>query len=149
MCLAESWVWQSPAPNNAVVPGEAVTPEVVQREKTREAMIGLTRRFAASGLSWHAGDPATITPTTQKVAEAFLRVLPAANAFPTMAPDGEGALLMVWERPWATFVLIIDDLRLHAVVRAGTQDAEYIDGVPFDVTEQVIPDEILNAIPAR
>jgi hypothetical protein len=140
--------WPSAASNVAVVPGEVITLEALQREKMRQAMIALVQRFAAFGLSWRAGELAKITPTTQQVSEAFLRALPAAKAFPKIAPDGEGGLLMVWERAAETFVLTIDNLRLHGVTAAGTPNAEYIDDVSIDST-QVIPDTILNAIPVR
>jgi hypothetical protein len=150
---ARNWLprwqaWPSPASNVAVVPGEAVTREALQREEMRQAMIALVQRFAAFGLSWRAGELAKITPTTHQVSEAFLRALPAANAFPKIAPDGEGGLLMVWEGADGPFILTIDDLRLHGVIAAGTPNAEYIDDVSIDST-QVIPDRILNAIPAR
>jgi hypothetical protein len=76
-----------------------------------------------------------------------LRALPAVKAFPRIAPDGEGGLLMVWESAGQPFLLTISDLHLHGVKAPHTPDAEYIDDVPFDPA-QVIPDEILGAIPA-
>jgi hypothetical protein len=114
----------------------------------RHAMIALVQRFAAFGLSWRAGEPAKITPTTHQVSEAFLRALPAAKAFPKISPDGEDGLMMVWEGAGHPFLLTINDLGLHGVIAAGTADAEYIDDMPLD-SARVIPDKILNAIPAR
>jgi len=113
-----------------------------------QQMIALLQRFARFGFSWRAGEPAKITPTTHQVSEAFLRALPAAKAFPKIAPDGEGGLLMIWERSGKRFLLTINDLRLHGVIAVGAPDAEYIDGMPLDLV-QVIPDKILDAIPAR
>jgi len=55
---------------------------------------------------------------------------------------------MIWERSGKRFLLTINDLRLHGVIAVGAPDAEYIDGMPLDLV-QVIPDKILDAIPAR
>jgi hypothetical protein len=140
--------WPSSAPTTAVVPGEAATREVLGHEEKRQAMIALVRRFADFGLSWRAGEPAKITPTTQHVSEAFLRALPSGKALPQISPDGEGGLMMVWERSGGPFILTIDDLRLHGVMAAGTPQAEYMDDLPLD-SAQVIPDQVLDAIPAR
>jgi hypothetical protein len=140
--------WPSPAVSAVVVPGEAATREALDREEMRQGLIALLRRFAAFGLSWYGGELAKITPTTEQVAEAFLRALPAAKAFPKIAPDGEGGLLMVWEVSGRSFLLTINDLHLHGVIAPQTLDVEYIDDVPFDPA-QVTPDKILNAIPAR
>ncbi len=111
-------------------------------------MIALVHRFAAYGLSWSNTEPAKITPLTQQVSEAFLSALPAGKAFPKISPDGEGGLMMVWQRAGDPFLLTIDDLRLHGVVAAGTDRAEYIDDLPFDLAED-IPQRILGCIPAR
>ena len=122
--------------------------DVLGHEEERQAMIALIGRFAVSGLSWRAGEMARITPTTRSVSEAFLRALPSGKALPKISPDGEGGLMMVWEGSGRPFVLIVDDLRLHGVIAAGTPQAEYIDDMPLD-SAQVLPDSILDAIPAR
>jgi hypothetical protein len=121
--------------------------DALRYEEKRQAMIALVRRFAEFGLSWRFGEQAKITPATHQVSEAFLRALPAAKAFPKVAPDGEGGLLLVWEGAGRTFLLTIDDLRLHGIVAPGTPVAEYMDDLPF--SSEGIPDAILNAIPNR
>jgi len=132
----------------AVVPGEAATPEVLRHQTNREALIALVHRFAAYGLSWAAGDPAKITPETEEVAEAFLRELPSCKALPKISPDGEGGLTLVWEHAGETFIMTIEDSRLHGVIAAATSHAQYIDDLPWK-SLQDIPERILNAIPHR
>ena len=146
--LPQFSLWQSAPQSVAVVPGEAATPDVLRHEETRAALIALVHRFAAYGLSWTAGEPAVITPSTQQAAEAFLSALPAGKALPKISPDSEGGVMMLWERPDAPFLLTIDNLRLHAVIAAATPRAKYIDDLAFDGV-QVIPQPILDAIPAR
>jgi hypothetical protein len=141
-------VWPTLVQSLAVLPGEAATPDVLQHEKARQALIALVHRFAAYGLSWTAGEAATITPTTEQVSDAFLRGLPARKAFPRISPDGQGGLMMVWEGASDPFLLTVDDLRLHGVVAAGTPHAQYLDDIPFDAAQD-IPQRILDCIPAR
>lgn len=139
---------QSASPSVAVMPGEAATPDVLRREEAREALIALVHRFAAYGLTWNPSEAGKITPMTELTAVVFLRALPAGKAFPKISPDGEGGLMLVWERVDGPVLLTIDNLRLHAVIAAATPAAEYIDDLPFDLPQD-IPQQILDAIPAR
>lgn len=131
-----------------VLGGEAATPDALKHEQERQALLALIRRFAYHGLSWTAGQCATVTRATKATALAFLSSLPAGKAFPKVSPDGEGELIMIWENQDASVLLTIDNLHLHAVIAATTPQAEYLDDIPFDWLQR-IPQKILDAIPAR
>jgi hypothetical protein len=143
---AHSPAWPLPSGSLAVMPGQAATPEVVGREKTRQDLIALVHRVAVYGLSWTAEQPSKITAATRQIAEAFLRALPAGKALPKISPDGEGRLIMAWEMTDGPLLMTVDDLSLHAVIAAGTPNAEYIDDMPFDPLEP-ISQKILDSIP--
>ena len=139
--------WRPPSPSVAVFPGELATVDVFLHEKRRDELKLLTRRFAKDGLSWTAGNSFVISSPTEHAAQLFLSTLPSGKALPKISPDGEGGLLMVWERDGDPLLITVDDLRLHAVIGATTGHAEYMNDIPFDRPE--IPQAILDAIPAR
>ena len=122
---------------------QALTPDTLDR------LIDLVHTFARDGICWDAGTPATITPETEAAACAFLRALahqaPTVQA-PRLSPDGEGALMAVWELGGESLALTIDGWSLHLVAGMGTSAVQHIDNVPFSTSG--IPESIRRLYPS-
>jgi hypothetical protein len=127
------------------LPGEALSPEAVERQRKRRQLIALITRFASDGLSWNADYRTALSPDTALAATAFFLRFGDAFQLPKIAPDGEGGLMLVWEGHGDPIVGAIDNWRLHLVAGAGTPHAHYIDDVPFD--GENIPEQISRRIP--
>ncbi len=138
--------WRAPATSLTVMPGEAATPQALQHDAVRQALIALLGRLAESGLSWTSDRTSTITSATRLTAESFLRSLPASKSLPKVAADAEGGLMMVWEGGGDPLLVTVDDLHLHAVIAAATPRAQYLDDIPY---WGQIPQSLLDAIPGR
>lgn len=139
--------WRTTSNSVGVLPGELATVEALQHKRDRDALIKLVSQLSAYGLSWAIGEGVPISPSTELTAQQFLNALPSSKALPKIAPDGEEGLMMVWERGGDPLLVTVEDLRLHAVIGATTQHAEYWPNIQFDRPE--IPQTLLDAIPAR
>ena len=131
--------------STAAWPGQVVSRQAIQQARTKDRLLHLLRKFERIGFSHDASCEGRISPITRSFSEKFLRLLPMGKALPKITPDGEGGLIMAWEGQGETVLVTVDGSRLHAVIAAGTQDAQYIDDCPFDGSD--IPDDILNVIP--
>jgi hypothetical protein len=136
-----------PAADLSVLPGEAASSEALSRDKDREVLLELVRRFSVEGLSWVSGSTVKISTTTSAAATAFLQALNTARVLPKISPDGEGGLLLVWERVENPVLVVVEGWRLHLVTAAATPRATYSDDLPFDGEQ--IPKVVLDAIPSR
>lgn len=118
------------------LPGIVITAEISENEEHRRTLRGMFARLTSGRL---------LSQDAMYAAEGFLEALPRHKQLPRVAPDGEGGLLMAWDVPGEGRTLItVGDWVLYAVARAGTAQAHYFDDTPF---EEVIPDELLAAIP--
>ena len=131
------------SPSSAVMPGEALTKEVMARFKEKQNFIALIDMFTREDFYQHVD--ARISETTAEAAKAFFTLLiKKISKLPKIAPDGDGGLLSVWENDGATAMLVIDGWSLHFVTHAMTPNANYFDDVRFN--EEEIPAEIYNGI---
>jgi hypothetical protein len=130
-----------------VLPGRAATPDVLKLEKERATLIGLVNRFLVEPFGWEAGRGAIISSDTAKAAKAFFRAMDANHDLPKIAPDSEGCLTLVWERPHDPVLVMVDGWQLHMVTAAATPRAQYYENVRFD--GERLPDLIAQALPAR
>lgn len=129
----------------AVLPGEAITPEVLDRRKEREMLLSLIHSFATEGFSRSFESDGKITSDTAEASKLFFGLLPFDAQTPAILPDGEGGLVVAWERSSNPTILIIDDWHLHVIKNATTPQAEYFENLPFD--GENIPNAVLKAIP--
>lgn len=118
-------------------PGLVITREVSENEEHRRVISDILSRFAAEG---------AIARTTMHAAQCFIEALPRDRRLPTLAPDGDGGVVLAWEVPRDGRTLItLSDWIAYAVARAGTRYAEYLDDMPFDGV--LVPDDLLAIIP--
>jgi hypothetical protein len=96
--------------------------------------------------SWDS-EPMTVSAQAARTAKRFLQALPRNRELPKVAPDGEGDLLFVWEKPYGSCIVTVQPNVLHLVDRANTRYAEHIDAQCF--VGYQIPISILHAIPLR
>ena len=125
-------------------PGEAVTIDVVERNKRFRAALSLISDFERDGLDAGEGEPRKISSETAKTAKDLLRSLGASSELPRMAPDDEGSLVMVWEHKQAPVLIVVDGNRLHLAENATTPKVTYTNDLAFD--GYVLPREITNAL---
>ncbi len=127
--------------------GTGLTPDAVAQ------LHDLLDRFERDGIAWDGGEPIRITPETKLAARALFQGLPPSVRAPRIAPDGEGALLAVWDATEGDadasggVLLTVEGWCLHLVVGAGTDSARHVDAVPF--TEGSIPDLVRAHLPAH
>lgn len=126
--------------SSAVVPGEALTKEVMNRLTQRRKFFDLIEMFSKT--KFYENENSKISETTAEAAKVFFTLLRSYN-LPRIVPDGEGGLLSVWEGD-STVMLLIDGWTLHLVTNATTPQAQYYDDIRFN--EEGIPTEILNGI---
>ncbi|MFJ1214040.1 hypothetical protein [Burkholderia pyrrocinia] len=130
-------------PDVAVLPGQAVTREVLQAIQAKERLRKLIVRFAKEGFC-KGGEELKITESTAEVASLVVNLLPPAASLPKIVPSEEGALTVVWDRLDDPVILIISGWRLDIVTAAATPRAEYYDNVVFDGDR--LPEELTEAI---
>ena len=74
----------------------------------------------------------------------LLSLLPDECRLPTVAPDHEGGLLLVWEGIEPEVIVTLEEDALHFVVHPGTERAEYFEDLKFADT---IPKKLLSTLP--
>jgi hypothetical protein len=126
--------------DSSVHAGQLLSDDVMEREKLLLMIFKSISRFAAEK------DPAyRISPDTAKAAVRFFNALGTRGVLPKIVPDGEDALMAVWDDSDGTLAVILENDRLHMVANAGTTNAQYFDDLPFDGTE--LPDQVRKLIP--
>lgn len=129
----------------ALDPGQSVSAKAIQQARTKGRLIHLIRRFEQFGFSHDREHISHLSVATRDFGEKFLELLPTKKALPKISPDGEGGLTMAWEECERALLVIVDGALLHAVIGAGTSQAQYVDDISFNTP--AIPAAILNAIP--
>jgi hypothetical protein len=136
---------ETPAPDVAALPGRVITINVLLREANRKSLESLINQFFSQPLSWGIDEPTRMSEDTRLAALRFIELLPDELPLPQIAPDGEGGLVLHWERQGHRHILGgIDDWKLHFVLDAGQAHARYFDNVAF--TGDRIPEPILHIL---
>lgn len=131
---------------NLTVHSRGVDPIVVaSQQRAKMALISAISTFWSEPTSTSETDTLSLTSATVAAAAALVRLLPAWTKLPTIAPDGEGGLLMAWESELSPLLIVIDGTSLHIVEAATTNKARYIDDIAFDNIR--LPNEVLEALP--
>lgn len=126
---------QRQAKPSSALPEAVITDEISENEQQRRTLSSILARFAAER---------QITRTSMHAAEAFIEALPRVKKLPKVAPDGEGGVLMAWERRQGRTLVTVADWMLYVVAKAGTPWAFYLDDMTFD---ENIPSDVLTVIP--
>jgi hypothetical protein len=111
--------------------GQAADVQTLERVRARKRLNEAVDFFRVSGFFSPTGERLHISEVTRALAQRFLKLLPDTIALPQLAPDQDGGLMLYWSGP-SEIVITIEDYRLHCVKNAGTQQAEYLDDVPFE-----------------
>ncbi|RQR29098.1 hypothetical protein DIE23_22930 [Burkholderia sp. Bp9143] len=127
------------------LPVGKVTDASIERARERERLISLIGQMNQDGYSCMRDRPSKISDESAAAARALFEMLLPTHEVPKVAPDGEGGLIVVWDDPGSSTVLVIDNWKLHLVVNATTPEARYFDDVPFD--GEHLPDVIVESIP--
>lgn len=114
------------------------------RATIRARLKSLINDFYINGYLSCASDPVKVDRQTSEASRLFLDLLPADKNLPTVIPDGEGGLVMHWDRLQNPALLVVDGWRLHGVAFAGTDHAEYL--APVTLMPSHIPSSILAII---
>ncbi len=133
----------------AVLPGQVATPDAVCAVEERKRLLDLIARFQRHGFSQVAGREGRVSAKAAAAACDFIKLLPYDAVMPRIAPDGEGGLVAVWDRPNGALLVVIDDTHLHIVANAMTPNARYYDQLPFQPDSMRLPAEVLTVMPHR
>jgi hypothetical protein len=113
-------------------------PEIERRRSTLKTLIS---RLAIESCGPSVNQPSVAT------AHLFISKLPNDRAFPRVAPDGEGGLMLVWGEMPVSLLVIIDDADILPVLHPGTEQSRHLP--PMRFRSDQIPSELLNQIPPR
>lgn len=130
--------------DHAVIPGQAISKTLMERERTLRSLTNMISQFADEGFSWPTGEPVRVSPITAEAAYRLLELLPDKIALPKVAPDEDGDLVFAWETDGRTDLLVVDGWQLHAVANAGTRQAQYYDDIDFG--GKVLPVAVIQAL---
>jgi hypothetical protein len=111
-----------------------------QLESLSEAVSIILR----SGVCWDGENVIEISKRTATTALMFFERLPSPIVLPKLFPDGDGALVALWETSGKKTVVIFDEQFLHLTLNAATPDSEYFTDLEFPGEQ--IPSQILDAL---
>jgi hypothetical protein len=98
-------------------------------------------------ITWSERDPVPLDRLSAETAMSFIRRLPADRAFPKVAPDGEGGLMLVWDGRERKTLLTIDRVMLLLVSEPGRANSHHFRPLRFD--GEALPAIILEHLPPR
>jgi hypothetical protein len=98
-------------------------------------------------INWSDSEAVPIDSLSAETAIAFILRLPPDRAFPKIAPDGEGGLMLVWDSSERKTLVTIDRVVLLLVSEAGRPNSHHFRPLRFD--GDAIPAILLEHIPSR
>jgi hypothetical protein len=116
-------------------------------ERTRQALVGAIEHMVTSPVTWREEEPAPIDSLSAETAIAFIQQLPSDRAFPKLAPDGEGGIMLVWREQSPRALITADKGKLLLIANPGQPDSHHFRPLNFD--GETIPALILENIPRR
>ena len=116
-------------------------------ERTRQALVGAIEHMVTSPITWREEEPAPIDSLSAETAIAFIQQLPSDRAFPKLAPDGEGGIMLVWREQSPRALITADKGKLLLIANPGQPDSHHFRPLNFD--GETIPALILENIPRR
>lgn len=137
-------VYSPETSDEGAFPGEPVSRERISYTKQFVESVLLIDAMVRQGVALNSDNRGTITPTTARATFLFLVLLRNTAPLPKMSVDGEGGLMLIWDKPDGITLLTVDGWCLHLVQRATTPTAEY--SAPLEFNGKEIPREVLRAI---
>jgi hypothetical protein len=113
-------------------------------ERRRAALIAAIKHLVASPITWTEDEPTPIDGVSAETALAFIHKLPPDRAFPKIAPDGEGGIMLVWDQVTKALITI-DRGILLLVTNPGQPNSHHFRPLRFD--GEMIPSIILESLP--
>jgi hypothetical protein len=98
-------------------------------------------------VTWTERDPVRIDYISAETAKDFIYQLPPDRAFPKVAPDGEGGIMLVWDSPQCKELITIDRNILFLIENPGQPNSYHFNPLRFD--GERIPSIILERLPHR
>lgn len=133
-----------PAARSTTAASSAINPAA---EDDRLRLLVAIASLGAYPVTWGEREPVGIDDLAIETALAFISRLPADRAFPKVAPDGEGGLMLIWDGEPPRALLSIDRTMLSLILNPGTPASDHLPSARFD--GELIPAGILNVLPHR
>jgi len=112
--------------------------------RERVALIDFLRSSKLSQMSFGWEDPAEVQTDSRERAIAFISRIDEKRQLPTVVPDGEGDLMLLWGNP-VMLMITLEKKLLHAVIRPASANSKHLPSEQF--TGESIPSEIYRHIP--
>jgi hypothetical protein len=139
-----SWPVQ---PQQRFAPPSAASAYDPEVERTRAKLIGVIKYLVTTSVTWTERDPVRIDDISAETAIGFIYQLPPDRAFPKVAPDGEGGIMLVWDSPQRKDLITVDRNILLLIENPGQPNSYHFDPLRFD--GERIPSIILERLPRR
>jgi hypothetical protein len=134
-------------PQTRVTASSAASTYEPEVERLRTQLLAAIRHLLKNPITLSDRDPTPIDSLSVETAFAFIRRLPADRAFPMIAPDGEGGIMMVWQNKGNEALVTIDRTTLFLVERPGEAASYHFAPLRFD--GETILSIILEHLPRR
>lgn len=139
-----SWPVQRQDAGTASIAASHYDPAIERQRKSLMATVGLLARRSAT---WSDREPVPVDRVSAETAFAFIRELPVDRAFPKVAPDGEGGIVLVWNQPDNRVLITVDEAKLLLVRDPGGPGSYHFSPLRFD--GETIPPMIVDQLPRR
>lgn len=134
-------------PQPRITPPSAASSYDPAAERTRAKLIGVIKHLATTPITWTERDPIPIDKISAETAIGFIYQLPPDRAFPKVAPDGEGGIMLVWDSRLQKELITVDRTTLLLVDNPGQPNSHHFRPLRFD--GERIPPIILEHLPRR
>ena len=105
--------------------------------------VELLYEFADGGGGLSCDSESRVDKESLYSARNFLLSLPETFPLPKIYPDGDGGIMFVWSTPTKSTIMVIEGIVFHLVKNAGSDQAEYFDGIPL---QEIPPQELIDAL---
>jgi hypothetical protein len=130
-----------------VTPPSAASSYDPAAERRRAKLIGVIKHLATNPISWTERDPIHIDKLSAETTIGFIYQLPPDRAFPKVAPDGEGGIMLIWDNPPQKELITVDRTTLLLIDNPGQPNSYHFRPRRFD--GERIPPIILERLPRR
>jgi hypothetical protein len=134
-------------PQPRITPPSAASSYDLAAERTRATLVGLIKHLATTPITWTERDPIRIDKISAETAIGFIHQLPPDRAFPKVAPDGEGGIILVWDSGSQKELITVDRTSLLLIENPGQPSSYHFRPLRFD--GERIPPIILEHLPRR
>lgn len=134
----------SAIPDDPELQGVAVTPRRLASVRERRDLVSLIPKMVVESLALSFDHNGKISTDTANAAIALIKCIDPDGNLPTISPDGDGGLMLVWSSGARKAITIVDGWKIHLVDNANSHQATYKDDIPFD--GENIPSAVRSAL---